>query len=168
MASTGLVAHTATRRLLAAPRTAYRVVVHDPLETMVVGGGGLAGVPGTEALQGPAWGEDGARRKVVMSAGASAHEAIVQAAPDREAPLFRYQVWGLSGLPGLLIDHAQGRFVFDPGDGGTKLSWTYAFKPRAGLLKPLIARFVRTRFAPFMEAALDAIEARTDRVPNES
>lgn len=167
MTTDGLVSHTATRTIGVPPRGLYRLVVHDPLELLVVGGGGLAGVSGTEDLPGPAWGQDGARRLVLMADGSRAHEAVVQAAPNRASPLFRYQVWGLSGAAGLIVDHAQGRFVFDPdgggGEDGTKLSWTYAFKPRAALLRPVLARFVRVRFAPFMEAAMDAIEARATR-----
>ena len=169
MRAEGLVAHTAARVIAASPQDLYRVAVHDPLEALIPGGGGLPGVTATEDLPGPAWGRDGARRRVLMADGGHAYEAVVQAAPDRASPLFRYQVWGVSGLPRLLIGHAQGRFVFDPeGEGrgaegeATRLAWTYAFAPRAGLLRPVVARFVRTRFAAFMEAALDAIEARAE------
>ena len=157
LASGSLVSHTEETRLGAAPDRLWPWFVATPLEAMLPGGGGLPKVTRTEPLDGPPWGEVGAGRRVFLEDGTSVAEAITEAAPPR---LFRYQVWGFEGLPARLLSHAQGEFVFDAADGGTALRWTYAFKPRSGLLRPLVGLFVRRQFAPFMRAGLGVMAAR--------
>jgi hypothetical protein len=160
LSNAGLLTHTEEARIGVPAFTLYDWFVPVPLEAVLPGGGGLAGVERTDNLAGPAWGLDGARRRVVLKDGSSAFEAIVQAARPR---LFRYQVWGFTGLPGLLLDHAQGRFVFDEaGEGATKLSWSYAFCPRAKITAPLVRRFVRTQFSGFMREGLLAMKAKAE------
>lgn len=160
LSNAGLLTHMEEVRIGAPPPALWDWFVPVPLEGVLPGGGGLAGVERTENLPGPSWGLDGARRRVVLADGSSAYEAIVQAARPR---LFRYQVWGFTGLPGLLLDHAQGRFVFDEtGEGSTKLSWSYSFCPRAKIAAPLVRRFVRRQFSGFMREGLAAMKAKAE------
>ena len=44
------------------------------------------------------------------------------------------------------------------GEDGTRLTWTYRYRPKSVVARPFLDCFVRTRFAAFMEAGMDEAE----------
>ena len=159
LATGRLVAHTEAVAIRVPRDDFWRWFVDTPLEAVLPGGGSLPGVVGTEPAPGPVWGEPGAGRRVHLSDGTAVSEAITEAAPPGR---FAYQVWEFERLPGLLLAQALGRFAFDDAADGTRVTWTYAFAPRAVWLRPVVSLFVRRRFAAFMRSGLGEMRTRAE------
>ena len=101
-------------------------------------------LPGTRA---------GHRRRVRFTDGTYLAEEVLDDTPAR----FRYLIWGFTGTQRFFVRHGLAEFRFIAHQGGTRLEWTYAFLPRAALLRPLVRRFLTTVMTPMMTATLTAM-----------
>lgn len=137
----------------------YEWVETVNLEDIAEGTDDFPSVVDTEELRGTfdAAVEDrtGARRMVIFDDGHYAAEEILEST----GPVFRYMVWGFTGIQRIFIDHAIGEFVFEQvGDEQTRLTWTYSFQPSSSVFRPFLSSFVNNTWAEFMENVLEAYE----------
>ena len=131
-----------------------------PLEEVLQGSDDVPRVVDTEPVIG-AWDQVGARRRVVLEDGNYAAEQIL----EKDGPgSFRYQVWGYtSPTPRLIIHYAIGEFEVTEEDGMTRVDWTYSFKPRVGLARPALRRFVEGTWADYMRLVLETFKVEVER-----
>jgi hypothetical protein len=130
-----------------------------PLESILPSSGIIPRVIGTEPVIGE-WGQVGARRRVVLADGHYAAEEIL--ANDGRTT-FRYQVWGYTNPARLMIAYAIGEFVYREEDGKTRVTWTYAFQPTIGIVRPLLTRFVDRTWADYMRVVLTTMRSEAER-----
>ncbi len=96
----------------------------------------------------------GARRRVVLENGHYVAEEVLVDTPK----VFRYMVWGFTSFQRLAINHAIGEFVYKEMGDRTQLTWTYSFKPTSVIFRPIIARFVKDTWKPYMQDILKAMK----------
>lgn len=85
------------------------------------------GIARSEPLRG-AWDRAGDRRRLIFSNGSSGVEELVVHAGPR---LYVSQVWNVTNPLGRYISYAVGQFVLAPTEAGTRIRWTYFFRPKA-------------------------------------
>jgi hypothetical protein len=129
------------------------------LESILPASGSIPRVIGTEPVIGE-WDHVGARRRIVLADGHFAAEEIL--ANDR-ATMFRYQVWGYTNPARLMIAYAIGEFAYSEEDGKTRVIWTYSFHPTAGIVRPLLRRFVDGTWANYMRLVLETMRAEAEQ-----
>jgi len=112
----------------------------------------IPAIAGFENLKGD-WGEPGSIRRVNFEDGGSALERVLTNT-DRE---FTYQIWNIQTGSGRFIEHIYGKFVAQPVDSGTQITWSYNVKPRVFIARPFISSFLRNDFAPFMESGMQGM-----------
>jgi hypothetical protein len=101
------------------------------------------------------WPSEGAMRIVKLDDGHYVQERIIS---YNTPEAFRYQVWGFTNQAGNLVSYAVGELKYTlEGTGKTRLTWTYAMRPRYFFTRPLLDRFLKNSFGPFMEGGLDAV-----------
>lgn len=159
-----LIAHT-EEVVVAVPLDRYAAwAATASLESHLRGTSRLPAVARTEELSG-AWGEPGARRRVVLSDGHQVAEEILANEPPSR---FRYEVWGFTNFGRFLTDYAVGEFRISGEGDTTRVRWTYAFHPRSRLAAPLLSRFVDSVWTEFMRTSLETIrrEAEASAAPS--
>ena len=68
------------------------------------------------------------------------------------------------GYDKLGIDHAVGEFRTTPASSSSALiEWTYHYRPRSPLLRPIVRRFVEGVWAPYMASVLDRMVQLAER-----
>lgn len=108
------------------------------------------------------WGEwdatgdrSGDRRRVDFANGHFlAEEVLVD-----DGITFRYMIWGFTGPQRLAVRYGIGEFVLTFEADGARITWTYSFRPTAGVLRPVVTRFVESTMAPMMSATIEAMRA---------
>lgn len=130
------------------------VAAEDVLPKVLTGYGLLPAVVATSGNTGP-WSEPGSRRVVHLADGHTAREEVTRY--DRPGH-FAYRVSDPTFALRHLMDEARGEWWFDPvGGGGTRIRWTYTFRPRSALAKAPLALFARTQWAGYMDACMGNI-----------
>lgn len=121
----------------------------------------IPAITGTRPVSGT-FPDVGAVRIVDLASGDSATERVLEHSDTR----FAYQVWALTALSAIGIDHIHGSFDYTAlEDGSTEVVWRYAVAPRAFYLRPFIRGFLENDFAPFMQSGLHgAAAAFNDRI----
>lgn len=119
----------------------------------------LPSVVRTDMVQG-VWDEVGARRRVVLSDGHYLAEEVVANEPQK---LFRYQVWGFTNFAKLAIDYGVGEFRTADNNGKTDLTWTYSYHSNSPLTRPLLERFMKNTWAPYMKTVIQVIKQGAER-----
>lgn len=135
-----------------------------PLEDLLTGSKLVPAVTRTTMLRGT-WNTVGARRRVALADG---HFAAEQVLVHEDLPggghLFRYEVFGYTNYAKLGIDHAVGEFRTTPASSSSALiEWTYHYRPRSPLLRPIVRRFVEGVWAPYMASVLDRMVQLAER-----
>lgn len=111
-----------------APGRAFEIIAPIDLRTLFHGYGPLPAVTGTRDQTG-GWDHVGASRTIDLADGSEGREEMLSHNPPHH---FGYEV--TFGHPfGLAVSGAAGEWRFEPAaHGGTAITWTYAFAPRAG------------------------------------
>ncbi len=127
------------------------VSAEDVLPKVLTGYGFLPAVVATSGNTGP-WTEPGSRRVVHLADGNTAREEVTH----HEKPgHFAYRVSDPSFALRHLMAEAWGEWRFDPVQGGgTRIRWTYTFRPRNALAALPVAVFARTQWAGYMDACM--------------
>lgn len=146
-------------RQIAAPlHLVWQRVEAMELPTIFTPSGPLPGVVRLENQTG-SWDAVGRTRDLVLTDGARLREEITQVAlPDESGAGFAYNVTGYAGLFGTLTVQAEGRWQLRATGAGTSAEWSYAYVPRNGLTRPVIALINRLFWRRYMEDALRRIE----------
>lgn len=146
-------------RQIAAPlHLVWQRVEAMELPTIFTPSGPLPGVVRVENQTG-SWDAVGRTRDLVLNDGARLKEEITQVKlPDESGAGFAYTVTGYAGLFGALTLQAQGQWQFQGIHGVTSAEWSYAYAPRNGLTRPVIALINRLFWRRYMEDALRRIE----------
>lgn len=119
----------------AAAAQAFDAVIPVALETIFRGYGPLPAVIGVRDQVGD-WATAGNTRTVLLKGGGTMSEELTRVErPGR----CEYRVAPDNGPLRLLIDHIEGRFLFEPAGDGCVIDWTYAFFPKPGRRLPLLA-----------------------------
>ncbi|WP_051471106.1 SRPBCC family protein [Patulibacter minatonensis] len=120
---------TVTATAKVPPQRCFDAIIPIDLTAMMQGYGPLPAVSGVRDQVGP-WDTPGSTRVVELADGNETPERIVAVA---QPEAFHYRVGPFTGPLGRLVAHVDGSFLFDAtADGGTVVSWTYAFRPRRG------------------------------------
>lgn len=106
------------------------------------------------------WDTAGARRRVEFDDGSAALEQILVADLPRR---FHYVSWNYTGQAGRLLQYATGEFTFSAKDGGTQVTWTYAFSPKRNSSRWIVRRFANKDFREFMLKSFERMQATCDR-----
>jgi hypothetical protein len=148
-----LVSHTVTRTLHVPVQHAFDVVVaEDVLPHVLHRWGPVPAVVGTRELSG-AWDTPGSTRTVVLGDGSVVRERVLQ---WRRPQRFEYRVDRFTRPLGWVAQYALGAWLFsETRDGGAEFRWTYSFSARGRLARLLLAVFVRTAWARYMEQCAD-------------
>lgn len=127
------------------------VTAEDVLPKVLPGTLVIPAVINTTILNGPEWDHQGCRREVHFSDGSMAHEEIL----DFDRPTrFSYRVTPQSGPMRWLFAEATGTWDFHPGDGGTSVTWRYAFVSRFIVARPILWLFAHIAFRHLMRRCL--------------
>lgn len=130
-----------------------------PLEKALPGTDEIPGVSGTEPLTKSPWGENGARRRVVLDDGSTALEQVVDAnLPER----FRYIVWNYTSDAAKSVRYGVGEFRFTPEGDGTRVEWTYSLAARRWPATWFLGRFVNRDYRDMMEVSLQAMKSHAE------
>ncbi len=130
------------------------VAAEDVLPKVLTGYGLLPAVVATSGNTG-SWSEPGSRRIVHLADGSTAREEVTRY--DRPGH-FAYRVSDPTFALRHLMDEARGEWWFDPVEGGgTRIRWTYSFRPRNALAALPLALFARTQWASYMDACMDNV-----------
>lgn len=130
------------------------------LEEILRGSDDVPSVISTEPIIG-VWDQVGARRRIILEDGNYAAEQILT---NEGSGSFRYQVWGYtSPVPRLMIDHALGQFEVTEEFNMTRVNWTYSFKPRVGVARPALRRFVEDTWADYMRLVLETFKVEVEQ-----
>lgn len=62
-----------------------------------------------------------------------------------------------------MIEHAVGEFHFQAEEGKTRLTWTYSFRPRSAMVRPVLSRFVQGTWADLMRKTLQVMREGGER-----
>ena len=101
------------------------------------------------------WPEAGAARRSRLADGHYLAEKVLVTNSDAG---FRYQVWGFTNIAGVLVRYAAAEFKYlHAGNGRTELVWEYKLRANATPLQPVADWFLKTQFAPVMDAAVKAM-----------
>lgn len=158
----GYLSHTESIRIDAPLDAFRRWVNHTELNDLLVQSGNLPRVARTEVIWGsfdPDHDRTGARRRVVLDDGHFTAEEILVDQPK----VFRYLVWGYTNYARLMIEHAIGEFNYEGEGGGTRLTWTYSFRPWSAMVRPFLSSFVRGTWADLMRKTLRAMREGGER-----
>ncbi|HEY6737065.1 MAG TPA: SRPBCC family protein [Candidatus Saccharimonadia bacterium] len=148
--STSPYSATVTRQVGAGPQQTFTVIVPINLSTIFTGYWFLPAVKDVRDYPGR-WDEAGLSRTPIFSDGNSAHETLVTHTPPSS---FSYEIRDFTGVFGRLVEAAHGVWYFEPApDGGTTVSWTYTFTPRA-FFGPLIRYAILPLWSRYMARAL--------------
>jgi Polyketide cyclase / dehydrase and lipid transport len=142
----------------------FATVVPIDLTLIFRGLGPLPGVVGTADQSGP-WDRVGVSRKAQLSDGSAAFERITAYQPPG---YFEYEISGFTNVIRLLVTGARGDWKFAAtADGGTAITWTYAFRPR-NFLHIGVRLFIAPVWHLYMRRALEATiqEVRRQHLSN--
>jgi hypothetical protein len=109
---------------------AFDAVIPVPLETIFTGLAPL--VPAVTGVQDQSgdWDVAGQTRRINLADGSHTAEVInVCERPER----FEYTVGPFSGPVGIIVDRAEGSFLFEELGGGTLINWSYTWMPKPGM-----------------------------------
>lgn len=85
------------------------------------------------------WERSGLTRTLVLGDGATMREELTAVNPPHS---FSYRITEPTGPFGLLIDHADGKWAFEPSSGaGTTVTWSWTIHPRSRVLTPAVHVF---------------------------
>jgi hypothetical protein len=127
------------------------IAAEGVLPRVLTGYGPLPAVVGTSGHTGP-WDQPGSARVVHLADGSTVREQITQYSTGAH---FAYRVWDF-GNPtiGALASGARGEWHFEPGDGGTRVSWTYTFAARNGLAALPLSAITQILWRGYMDVCL--------------
>ena len=130
------------------------------LEDMLRGSDRIPAVRGTVLLS-QGWGQPGNRRRVELEDDSTALEQVL----DNELPArFHYVVWNYTSKVARYVDYGIGEFRFEPaGEAQTRVTWTYAFKPKKTLYRGPLRRFVEGDYRAFMSDAMERMREHAAR-----
>ena len=130
-----------------------------PLQDMVEATDAIPRVVETQLLT-EAWAGAGARRRIILENGDTALEDILV---DDLPRSFRYIAWNYTTDAARFVEYGVGEFSMAPtGDHQTRVTWTYAFKPRCLLGRVFIGRFVETTWSDWMQGAAQAMSEHAE------
>lgn len=147
------LAQTRSATIGAPPEELLAWVVEVPLEDVFGPYRSIPAVTGSEPLAGR-WPDEGAQRRVLLADGHQAAEVLLE---RQSGSSFTYQVWGFTNAAGDLASYAIGRFEVAPEQGGSRLTWTYAFRPKSGLARLPLSIFVSKQWSGYMTVAFDRL-----------
>lgn len=111
----------------------------------------------TELLKGDRWQGVGTRRRVHLSDGSTALEEIIG---DQGPDQFKYQVFAYTSSAARFVEYGVGEFRLSAvGEGQTKVSWTYQFRPRTLLGQWFLGGWVKRKWSPWMVGYLANMKA---------
>jgi hypothetical protein len=155
LSTDGAIMHTTSQEFAMSATALAAWQRRNPLVSFLKPSGGIPAVESTTPLSGE-WFTNGARRRVNLVGGQTTAERILEI-DDR---VFRYQVWGFTTPARYLVQQAVGEIRYEPlGENRSRLVWTYSLTPRAFFTRPMLERFMRNEFAPFMDNGLAAMAA---------
>lgn len=141
-------------------RASFLHVVPIPLERIFLASHGLPAITGTSPVK--SWDQVGLSRRVFFSTGDSARETITH---YDEGQYFAYRVSDFTLSAKYVAKYAVGQWWWKEENGRTKIVWRYTFVPKNFLVRPLLALFMRTRWRPYMQAALQRVQQDAARYP---
>lgn len=151
------VSATAEARVRLSRQQSFLHVVPIPLEKIFRAGKGIPAITGTSVVT--PWDAVGQSRQVFFATGDSAREEITHYEPGR---YFAYRVSHFTLAAKYVAKYAVGEWWWSEENGQTTIVWRYTFVPRNFLTRPLLAFFVRTRWRPYMEAAMRRVQQDAD------
>ncbi len=147
------ISRTVSRELAVPVARAFDVVVaENVLPKVLHRWGPVPAVVGTRDLTGR-WDTPGSARTVVLDDGSVVREQVLQ---WRRPQRFEYRVDRFTGPTGWLAEYALGTWLFsETAGGGAAFCWTYSFRARGSIARVLLAVFVRTTWARYMQQCAD-------------
>ena len=139
-------------------RASFLHVVPIPLERIFLASNGLPAISGTSPVK--SWDQVGLSRHVFFSTGDSAREIITH---YDEGRYFAYRVSEFTLSAKYVAKYAIGQWWWTEENGRTKIVWRYTFVPKNFLVRPFLALFVRTRWRPYMQAAMQRVQQDADQ-----
>lgn len=127
----------------------------EPIENFMLGTLIVPPITGTEPIDGPAWGEPGAARKIFFKDGTSSLERILSTDLPRS---YSYQPWAYTSPVRFLSDHAVSTMSALPEGDATRIVWDYGFHPKNALAKPLLQGFVSLDWKRNLQNGLNVIK----------
>jgi hypothetical protein len=157
----GAVTHTISQSFDMTPERLAAWMRENELVNFLKASGSIPAIESTTPLSGD-WFAAGAKRRVNLAGGHTAVERILEFGPRG----FRYQVWGFTTPVRYLLDQAVGEIRYEAdGLNRSRLVWTYTLVPRTFFTRPLVERFMRDEFAPFMNRGLADMAAAARAAP---
>lgn len=134
----------------------FRKTGAPELGTFLTGTPKVPGVERTELIT-ASWDRPGSRRRVLYSDGNSGVEELVV---DNLPRLYQYQAWNLTNDTGRYIRYGVGQFQLRQTALGTRVVWTYFFRPKVWPDGLFIRSSVHEDYRAFMSKGLEAMAAR--------
>lgn len=142
------------------PAEAFRIIAPIDLSLVFRRWGPFPAVVGVREQDG-AWDAPGRSRRPQLSDGSSALERLTEYTPPHS---FAYEISGLTGPLGRLVERIRGEWTMTPDGSGAVVRWTYAFTPRPGrraLLLLVVAPLWRRYAARMLSATVQHVEQVT-------
>ncbi len=157
--SEALTATTAVATLDVQFEDVQRWFLAAEIEDVLRGTKKIPAVESTVALS-DGWGDASDRRRVELDDDSTALEQVLEADfPER----FRYVVWNYTSDVAKYVDYGVGEFRFEPAGSETKVTWTYAFKPKKPIYTGPLRRFVEGEYHRFMVESLANMQAHATK-----
>lgn len=148
---------TVTATIPRKPSAVFETVIPVDLSRIFSRWGPIPGVERTEILQGSeSWDQVGMRRRVVLTDGSTIEEEIISV----EKPhYFAYELSQFDFALEYLVTAARGEWAFVPVGDQTLVKWTYSFKPRSTVLKPVVSLFTNYLYRNYMRSAMASVDS---------
>lgn len=135
------------------PAQAFQRLVPIPLELIFRASRGVPAITGTSVVT--PWNAVGQSRRVYFETGDSARETITA---YREGEYFAYRVEDFTLAAKYVAKYAVGEWWWRKEQGRTEVVWRYTFVPKNFLVRPFLGFFVRYRWRPYMQAAIERVQ----------
>ena len=162
-------------RIIPIPVSRFQTWINSvSLDSLLRGTKDIPRVAGTVEFGGISFPSIGARRYVCLADGSSAVEQVVA---YQENSYFAYKVGAYTLPQAQGIEYGYGEFFMEPEGDATRLKWRYSFSLKKdrfpgnwGALGRLLFRktFLDTKYAAFMNGAVDTIKSEAESANRES
>ena len=125
----------------------------NPITDFVTPTDAIPAITGFDYLSG-SWPDPGAVRRANLADGTSVLETVIENTPTR----FAYQIWNIQSSAKLAVNHIKGEFTYAQNGENVTVTWDYNVKPTVFLTRPLVSRFLKNDFGPFMAAGMTGLE----------
>lgn len=86
------------------------------------------------------WDGVGQTRTIALAGGGTMRETLTEIHPGQS---FGYTITSITGPMASLIDHVEGKWIFEPYGTGTRVTWRWTLHPKSVFSAPVLPVFAR-------------------------